>query len=185
MDVREAIYSRRAVRDFQSIAVDEAQLLDLIDQAVQAPSAMDEQPWLFSVVQGSELLTKISTQSKEFMLRRSRNGMLPANLKPMLEDENFNIFYNAPTLIVISSQGGHWAVEECALAAENLMLAALGQGLGTCWIGLAQDWLSTSEGRTALKLTESATPVAPIIIGHPHNVPPLKVKRPARITWVA
>jgi len=37
-------------------------------------------------------------------------------------------------------------VEDCALAAENLMLAAHGVGLGSCWIGLAQGLLNTPDG---------------------------------------
>lgn len=50
MDFREAIYSRRAVRDFTTEPMDEKALRQLIDAAIQAPSAVNQQPWSFSVV---------------------------------------------------------------------------------------------------------------------------------------
>jgi len=49
--------------------------------------------------------------------------------------------HGAPLLIVISADAQRpWIVEDCALAAENLMLAAFDEGLGTCWIGFAQNY---------------------------------------------
>ena len=102
-----------------------------------------------------------------------------------MNDPNFDIFYGAPALIVISTATQiPWAIEDSALAAENLMLAARGMGLGTCWIGFAQAWLGTPEGKAALKLPTSYFPVAPIIVGHPKSVPlPVPRKEP-EIRWL-
>ena len=47
MDVREAIYGRRAVREFTTEPVEEAALRRLVDAAIQAPSAVNQQPWLY------------------------------------------------------------------------------------------------------------------------------------------
>jgi nitroreductase len=44
MDLKEAIYSRRATRDFTAESIDERTLRTLIDAAVQAPSAVNVQP---------------------------------------------------------------------------------------------------------------------------------------------
>ena len=64
----------------------------------------------------------------------------------MLNDPKFHIFYHAPVLVVIAAaEPTDWAVEDCALAAENLMLAAYAKGLGTCWIGWL-GWGSISTG---------------------------------------
>lgn len=65
-----------------------------------------------------------------------------------------------------------WAIENCALAAENLMLAACAEGRGTCWIGFAQMWLVTRAGKAALGVPPAYVPVAPIIVGHPKSPPP-------------
>jgi nitroreductase len=44
MDVREAIYGRRAVREFTPEPVDEKVIRQFIDAAIQAPSAVNHQP---------------------------------------------------------------------------------------------------------------------------------------------
>lgn len=90
-----------------------------------------------------------------------------------LNDDAFHIFYHAPALILISAAAeGPWISEDCALAAENLMLAAYAAGLGTCWIGFAQSYLATPEGRAAIGIPHEWVPVAPIIVGHPAESPP-------------
>ena len=59
MDVREAIYSRRSIRAFTDAPVDEKMLGRLIEAAVQAPSAMNEQPWSFTVVRDRALQARV------------------------------------------------------------------------------------------------------------------------------
>jgi nitroreductase len=44
------------------------------------------------------------------------------------------------------------------------MLAAHAAGLGTCWIGFAQGWLQTRDGKEALGLPAESLPVAPIMV---------------------
>jgi hypothetical protein len=51
------------------------------------------------------------------------------------------------------------------------------------WV--AQGWLGTSEGKSALKLPETDIPVAPIIVGHPKSVPPTVSRKPPRIDWLS
>ncbi len=66
--------------------------------------------------------------------------------------------------ILISGEAhGPWLVEDCALAAENLMLAACAAGLGTCWIGFTQSFLNTPEGKKVLDLPAGWVPVASVI----------------------
>jgi len=68
--------------------------------------------------------------------------------RAMLSDPNFHIFYHAPVLILISGTAESlWKAEDCALAAENLMLAAYVAGLGSCWIGFAQRFLNSPDGK--------------------------------------
>lgn len=187
MDLMEAIYSRRAVREFTAEPVDEEMLRRLIDSAIQAPSAVNEQPWLFSVVLDKALLARISREAKAHVLKTTAVGLLvhSRHFQEILNDPTFDIFYHAPALIVISSaSAGPWAVENCTLAAENLMLTARGLGLGTCWIGFSQGWLGTEEGKAALKLPAGSVPVAPIIIGHPKSTPPAIARKEPQINWV-
>lgn len=184
MDVMEAIYGRRSVRHFTSDPVDDKALRDLIDAAVQAPSAINQQPWAFCVVRDRALLSRISIAAKAHLIKLPSVG-LPDHLLETLNDLTFDIFYHAPTLIVISAvSASPWAVENCALAAENLMLAAYAAKLGTCWVGLAQSWLGTADGKSALGLPENYVPVAPIIVGHPKEAPPPVARRQPEIRWI-
>ena len=185
MNVREAIYGRRAVREFTSEPVDEGLLRQLIDAAIQAPSAVNQQPWLFTIVRNKELLAHISGEAKAHMLKTSPAALASHHFLNILERSGLRHILWRPVLILISAAASPWAIGDCALAAENLMLAAHAAGLGTCWIGFAKGWLETPEGKSALKLPETYIPVAPIIVGHPKLVPPAVSRKPPRIDWIS
>lgn len=184
MDLMEAIRSRRSVREFRAEPIARSVIERLIDAAIRAPSAVNEQPWHFTVVEDQRTLDAISKDAKAHLLAAPEQA-LPSRLREMLGNPEFQIFYQAPILVLISAaRGGPWAVEDCALAAENLMLAARAEGLGTCWIGFAQGWLQTPEGRQALDLPATFLPVAPIIVGRPASFPPPAPRREAQIRWI-
>jgi len=186
MDLREALYSRRAVREFTDSPVERATLERLIDAAIQAPSAVNRQPWAFTVVRDRALLDRVASAARQFMLAQSqRESPSFVHFRHLFTDPQYDIFHRAPTLIVISCvDASPWAAEDCSLAAENLMLAACAEGLGTCWIGFAQPWLATPEGLAALQLPATYVPVAPIIIGHPKSTPPPVLRKPPLVHWL-
>jgi nitroreductase len=184
MELLEAINGRRSVRDYTDETVSDTVLQELIGLAVQAPSALNQQPWSFVVVKDEGLLTHISDQAKVHMLKAPLAAPAQRH-RDMLADPKFHIFYHAPVLIVICAvDAGNWGVEDCALAAENLMLAAYSKGLGTCWIGFAQGWLDTADGKSALGLPSAFVPVAPIIVGHPHHQPTPVPRKTPDIRWL-
>jgi len=185
MELLEAIYSRRAVREYTAEPVEEAQLRALIDAAVQAPSAMNQQPWSFCVMRDQALLTRISSKAKAHLLRSSPAGLISHHFEEMLGNEAFHIFYHAPALILISAnEAGEWSQIDCALAAQNMMLAARGMELGTCWIGFAQGWLGTPEGKEALGLPSTCIPIAPIIVGHPKGPVSPSPRNQPQVLWL-
>jgi nitroreductase len=185
MDLHEAIYKRRSVREYLEKPVDQEILIELIDAAIQAPSAVNQQPCSFSVVRDRALLNDISRKAKAHMVTVTSLALMSHHFQQILNDPEFDIFYHAPALIVISTTSDiPWAVEDCALAAENLMLAARAIRLGSCWIGFSQGWLATSDGKAALKIPATYKPVAPIIVGHPKSFPlPVQRKEP-EIRWL-
>jgi nitroreductase len=80
MDVKDAIYTRRAVRDFTTEPVNDGTLRQLIDAAVQVPSAVNQQPWSFCVVRDKAALARISREAKAHMVRTSSVGFVSHHL---------------------------------------------------------------------------------------------------------
>ncbi|MBS0295213.1 MAG: nitroreductase family protein [Proteobacteria bacterium] len=185
MDLMNALYGRRSVRDYLDEPVDRQTLALLLDAAVQAPTAMHREQWAFVVVSGRGRLAEWSDRIKALAL----GGEAPApdahGPAALLADPAFNVFYNAPHLVAVcATEPGIMSVQTCCLAAENLMLAAHGQGLGTCWIGFAEGWLATPEGRAALALPDGWDCVAPIILGRPRAMPAAPGRKPALTRYI-
>ena len=186
MDLKDAIYSRRAVRAYKQDPIDEATIKAIIDAAIQAPSAVNEQPWSFTVVRDKALLACVSDAAKAHMLATTPVGLLSHHFKDILSDPKFNIFYDAPVLIVIASKTeGPWATIDCALAAQNLMLAVRAAGLGTCWIGLSRPWLDLPAVKAKLGIPAEWQPVAPLVLGHPRHQPPATHRNRPKLIWAA
>lgn len=184
MELMTALKGRHAVREYTSEGVDDATIERLIDAAVQAPSAVNTQPWTFTVVRDPSVLDRVAAEAKAYML-----ATVPAEhaerFRALLSDPTFHIFYHAPVLIVISAAvPGPWNHEDCSLAAENLMLAAHAEGLGTCWIGFAQGYLNTPQGKRLVGVPESWVPIAPIIVGHPRALPKAHERRKPTVRWI-
>ena len=70
-------------------------------------------------------------------------------------------------IVICAKPMGAFAVADCWLAAENLMLAACAMGLGTCCIGSAVPALNTVDAKAELGIPLDVTAVAPIIVGVP------------------
>jgi len=185
MELKEAIYHRRSVRDYTNQPVDRETVMDLVCAATQAPSAINQQPWEFVVIQDKALLKSYSDRAKMLYSATMDIGAMPAELETMLADPEFNVFYNAGTLIVICAKpiGKHpdW---DCCLAAQNLMLAAHGMYLGTCPIGLAWPLFEQAGVKHELRIPADYASVLPIIVGYPHKpVPAVERNDPEIVCW--
>jgi nitroreductase len=186
MDVIEAIHERRAVRDYRDETPSESVIRSLIGEAVWAPSGINLQPWCFFVIDDPALLAACSAEAKALMLGQADLHPELVRMREMLAAPQFNIFYNAPVLVVIcSTTPDEMALKDCCLAAQTLMLAAHAQGLGSCWIGFSEAWLSTPAGKAKLGIPAEFRPVAPIIVGYPNGPAPVTERRAPDIRRVA
>lgn len=173
MEVLEAIQIRRSVRAYTDQPIDKAMVTALMQAATMAPSAVNHQPWVFAVIQDKQLLKSYSDRAKALFAKTMDLSSMPPQIRTMLADRAFNIFYNSGTLIIICAKpiGQHpdW---DCCLAGQNLMLAAVGMGLGTCPIGFAWPILEQPDVKQELKIAPEFMPVLPIIVGYPTEAPP-------------
>lgn len=193
-DAVKTIYQRRAIRSYKARKIDKATIQELLDAAVQAPTAMHLEPWAFVVVQDRELLHRYSDRAKAMLLERERSadsmvhlaGPHSLGLLAMLADPAFNIFYDAGTLVVICRKSdGAFADADCWLAAENLMLAATSKGLGSCCIGFAVPVLNKADIKRELGIPQEGAAVAPIIVGEPNAVPATVLRKaPEILSWL-
>ena len=184
LNTLDAIYHRRAVRNYTPQKMSQTSVHALLDAAVHAPTAMHEEPWAFAIIQDKNLLDRLSDTAKE-LVRNESQGAHGKNALDLVNKPDFNVFYNASTLIVIYSKvQGPFVAAACWLAAENLMLAACAKGLGTCVIGFAVGALNTPTWKMELGIPPEMTAIAPIILGVPAGeTPAVPRKQPEIVSW--
>ncbi len=151
-DVIEAILERRSIRRFKPDPVPHATVGRLVDAARWAPSAGNIQPWRFYV---------IYNESKKKELASAALGQ--------------RFVSEAPVVIVVCVQPemsasryrdrgrNLYAIQDSAAAVQNILIAAHGYGLGTCWVGAFDD----QQVMEVLDMPRGMVPVAIIPVGYP------------------
>lgn len=135
MEVKDAIYGRRSVRKFLSKPVPREKLESVLKAGAYAPSAMNDQQRQFIAVTDRGALERLNE-----VVESSADDATRARIKGRSENGEFNFFYRAPALIIVcDSESAFRPAEDCACALENMFLAALDEGLGSCWINQLTD----------------------------------------------
>jgi nitroreductase len=148
MDAMEAILTRRSIRKYTAEAVPDEWIKDLLQAAMSAPSAGNQQDWHFVVVRNRQML--------DDMARVHSHAPLTG----------------APLAILVcgdlqrESHKGFW-VQDCAAATQNLLLAAHAKGLGAVWCGCYPREERAAGLGKVLGLPEHVMPLALVVIGYP------------------
>ncbi len=169
----ELLQKRRAIRDFEDREVPWKVIEEILQESTLAPSASNNQPCRFVVVQCRRTIKALSDESKANLLKDNDEKKIKLNAEyvAFLQNENFNVFYNAPCLIYIAGPKSVGSLDvDCALAASYIMFAATARGLGTCWVALGAN-IRDPQLRGELGLSENHRIVAPIILGYPKAIP--------------
>jgi nitroreductase len=183
MELMDALRSRRACRAFEDEPVNAEAIEKLVEAAILAPSAMNMQPWAFVVIDGRARLHEMGVEARRAALEHLPEA---SPLHGHLSDQSFEIFHGAAALIIVcATDDQRQAAEDCCLAAGNLMLAARGLGLGTCWIGLSRPWLDLPAVKAKLGIPAEWQPVAPLVLGHPRHQPPATHRNRPKLIWAA
>ncbi len=149
MDAMEAIMTRRSIRRYTGTPVPEALITQLLEAAMAAPSAGNQQPWQFVVIDDRELLDAIP------------------ELHPysqMLKEAPLAILVCGDTRLARHS--GYW-VQDCSAATQNLLVAARALGLGSVWLGCYPNEERVAGLRRLLGLPDEVIPMALIALGYP------------------
>ena len=135
MELYEAIEKRRTVRIFKQGAT-EAQLRKLIAVGAKAPSSGNRQSWEFIVVEDRKLVDQIAELKYQWN-RKFPPG--PGESQKEVEERALNQkkwFQNA-SVVAVCTKGGD--VASAWLAVENISLAAVADGLGSCIVAFGGD----------------------------------------------
>lgn len=183
MKYNELLIKRRSIRKFQNKEVPMDMIISMVKESTLAPSAGNEQPWKFIIVNDKDMINRISSECKKNFLERIENN--PADYakkyQKMLSNEAFNIFYHAPALLLILGETGMKNLYvDCALAASYLMMSATSSGLGTCWVNFGTA-IHDPEMKEELGIPENHTIVAPIAIGFPEKIPAIPKRKEPNI----
>ena len=182
MNVLECINGRRSVRKFAAKAVPPEVIDELISLGTKAATGSGNQPWGFVVITDLQEMKRISDEAKSHWLANMEKYPYMQQYKNWLNDDSFNIFYNAPCLLIIyGNTESHWYVYDSTLAAGNIMLASREYGLGTCWVGFAEHICDSDLFKSKYNIPAKYKLVCPLIIGYPETELPPPKRKPALI----
>ncbi len=173
MTFSELLQKRRAIRDFEEKEVSLKIIEETLQEATLAPSASNNQPCHFVVVSCRKTIKNLSDESKANLLRDNADKKIKLNpdYVTMLQNEQFNVFYNAPCVIYIVGAKSVGSLDvDAALAASYIMFSASARGLGTCWVALGAN-IRDPQLRGELGISDNHRIVAPIIMGYPKAIP--------------
>lgn len=143
------IFNRRSIRKFKNQPVETEKIDRLLRAAMQAPSAANQQPWEFIVVQEKDMLDRVSKTSPY--------------AKPVAESAaTFLLLANENVIRVPTA----WE-QDLGASAENLLLEAVRLGLGGVWFGVATSDSVTDNVRCLFNLPDHIKPFAMISVGYP------------------
>jgi nitroreductase len=164
MDALLAIKTRRSVRKYTDQPVPEEWVHELLRAGMQAPSAVNQQPWQFVIIDDHTILDEIP-KFHPF------SKMLP----------------HAPLAILVCGDESlfkrkeRW-MQDCSAATENMLIAAHALGLGAVWLGFYPDTQREQKIAELLHLPPTIHPFGMVSLGFPAETPqPEDRFRPDRI----
>lgn len=148
--IMKAILTRRSIRKYTDQTVSDEQVKILLEAAMCAPSAGNEQPWHFIVIRDRQLLDEVP------------------QYHPYA-----NMIKQASVAILVCADSGlskfdvdYW-VQDCAAATENILLAVQDAGLGAVWLGVYPREERMAGLRRLFSIPEGIIPFALIPVGYP------------------
>ena len=171
----ETILSRRSIRSYKPEQISEQTLDTIINCAVNAPSAMNKQPWEVRIIQNPELIKALEDGFTAFSTKG--NPEKAANAK--------SVFHGAPTVIIVAYQKDNsFGQVDCGWLGQNILLAAQSMNIGTCVVGYPVQYLRSPEAKdlvSQLKFSEGYEVLYTIAMGYKNESPDAKPRDKSKI----
>jgi len=146
-----AIDCRRSVRNYDVKKVDDAKVEKILRAAMQAPSAVNQQPWEFIVVRDKQTLKEIAQMSPYSKMIEKADGII---------------------ITLGNTQGlaasNMWE-QDMAAATQNMLLEATELGLGTVWLGVSPLKERMEFIASRFNLASHLLPFSIVVFGYPEK----------------
>jgi len=174
---------RRSHRAYTEEPVSREHIDLLIKACLEAPSAINKQPWHISVVQNQELLDDINAEIRAQVMARAESER-----SPRFADNSFHVFYHAPLVFFLSADPAwRYSALDSGIAVQNIALAAESLGLGSVILGMPRDAFSgarAAEFEKKLGFLPGEKFMIAIAVGHPADDKPAHPIHDGHITFV-
>ncbi|MBK3517037.1 nitroreductase family protein [Carboxylicivirga marina] len=187
LSTKEAIESRRSIRQFKPEAINDSIIMELLESARLAPSGCNSQPWRFKIVKDKatkEQLQALAYDQKfvsqapvVLVVCADVQGYIDGRTSGVQDLADIGVFDNRLTTILNetthkkSALGfnvlSHSVAFNVAIAIEHIVLRALDFGLGTCWMKL----MNEQAIQQLFGWDNNIVPVALLPIGYPAEAP--------------
>jgi nitroreductase len=171
MEFSQAIDKRKSIRSFENKPVPKALLRKLIKDAAKAPSSGNWQPWEFHVIVSGKIRDKVSRiLNKVLAKERNEISKLSGKLQKVIHGFYGDLGGCQNIIFVYMDKNENWSnrdskIMSVSAAVENLMLSAVNNGLGTCWVGSFR--VVQKDISSVLGICENKELVAGILVGYP------------------
>lgn len=174
--VVKTIMERRSIRKYKPQPVEREKMQTIVECGVNAPNAMNRQPWEVRVVDNPDFINGVTELYKKEQPKA-------------VEDPNFkNMFRNAPTVVFVGRDVQSGSAEfDCGLLSENMMLAAQSMGIGSCCLGSPAAFMRSPAAAEYLKqlgFSEGYELLYCIAFGYPDEAPAAKPRDLTKIKFV-
>lgn len=160
MDMMEGLMTRRSVRKYTDQKIDKETITEILTAAQYAPTAHNKQPWEFLVVDDKEVLAHLRSIQRWTSFAKDAACVIF-----VCGDENQSFSRHK------ENETWSFVDVDCALATENLLLAAHAKGLGCCYCGAAPMQKVVEDLKEYLNLPENIRPFAIVTMGYPAETP--------------
>ncbi len=194
-DLYKLIESRKSIRKYKKDPVPQDVLERVLNAGMHAPSGKNKQNWRFFVVQGKKKDEYLKYSQKSWL---GIKDILQKTLKPSLYEFTERFFYtlgDAPVHIFCYSlndpeERHYTSIGSVYMAVENMILAAVSEGLGTCPMGAPLEIKDDVDKFLGIK--DIAVPACAelellcgLVLGYPDHEPPKAPRQvEGRVTYL-
>ena len=183
---------RRSIRTFKEKTVPQNTLEKLLEVACSAPSAKNQQPWHWIVVQEPAEVGRLAAMVIDWMRGIIRDDPEAAESMGFIRavaswDEGYERICRGAPHIIVAHADKEWGfgAEDCALALSLLDLYATSIGLGACWGGYFYRAVNAYPPLfEALGMPSDHLAFGAIMVGYPkYKYKAIPVRNEPRVTW--